>query len=156
MVARGSEPVPCPTDTLATWSALARFEDCFETIPTTPGVYMAREGARGPVVYVGMAGERRGRAGSHGSHAGGRQPSTRSSVASVRRSSRRSIENSWRPQADSSVSRTTRVGAVPLARLRSADSHPAGVPTLRAWQTTCAGDLGLAMARRRRDYRRVT
>ena len=28
--------------------------------PLLPGVYMAREGATGPVVYVGMAGERRG------------------------------------------------------------------------------------------------
>lgn len=35
--------------------------EAITTAPVTPGVYMAREGPSGPVVYVGMAGERRGR-----------------------------------------------------------------------------------------------
>lgn len=32
--------------------------------PLVPGVYMAREGTAGPIVYVGMAGERAGRTGT--------------------------------------------------------------------------------------------
>ncbi len=43
----------------ADWSAWVPF-DQVATAPRLPGVYLAREGADGPVVYVGMAGERTG------------------------------------------------------------------------------------------------
>jgi hypothetical protein len=46
---------------LASWSPWVAFEDALATAPTQPGVYMARDGATCEVVYVGMAGERRGR-----------------------------------------------------------------------------------------------
>jgi hypothetical protein len=37
------------------------FDEAVKSATTTPGVYMARAGETGPLVYVGMAGERRGR-----------------------------------------------------------------------------------------------
>ena len=46
------------------WSQWVRFSDALTTAPRLPGVYRARTGRDGPVVYVGMAGER----------AGGRRP----------------------------------------------------------------------------------
>lgn len=49
-----------PVDVPGGWSAWVRFADALETAPRTPGVYLAREGISGPLVYVGMAGERRG------------------------------------------------------------------------------------------------
>lgn len=45
---------------MADWSAWVPFEEALVTAPLVPGVYMAREGTDGPVVYVGMAGERAG------------------------------------------------------------------------------------------------
>ena len=49
-------------DDLAAWSAWRSFDErAVSEAPTTPGVYMLREGREGPVVYVGMAGERRGK-----------------------------------------------------------------------------------------------
>jgi hypothetical protein len=45
---------------LAGWSAWVPLAVARATAPTLPGVYLAREGADGPIVYVGMAGERRG------------------------------------------------------------------------------------------------
>jgi hypothetical protein len=45
---------------LAEWSAWVPLAVARATAPTLPGVYLAREGADGPIVYVGMAGERRG------------------------------------------------------------------------------------------------
>lgn len=47
-------------DALADWSDWVSFADALDVAPREPGVYMAREGRNGPVVYVGMAGERRG------------------------------------------------------------------------------------------------
>lgn len=47
-------------ETLAEWSAWVPFSAAIESAPRLPGVYMAREGHGGPLVYVGMAGERRG------------------------------------------------------------------------------------------------
>lgn len=52
---------PAAVESLATWSAWVPLPDAAATAPLNPGVYMAREGADGDVVYVGMAGERRGR-----------------------------------------------------------------------------------------------
>ena len=48
------------TDTLAEWSPWYPFDDACKEAPRLPGVYMARLSIDGPVVYVGMAGERRG------------------------------------------------------------------------------------------------
>ena len=45
---------------LASWSPWLPFGDAVLTAPRQPGVYLAREGVRGDLVYVGMAGERRG------------------------------------------------------------------------------------------------
>lgn len=47
-------------DALATWSPWAPIATATPTDPLTPGVCMARHGATGPTVYVGLAGERRG------------------------------------------------------------------------------------------------
>lgn len=46
------------------WSQWVRFSEALATAPRLPGVYRARAGRDGPVVYIGMAGER----------AGGRRP----------------------------------------------------------------------------------
>jgi hypothetical protein len=48
-------------ETLADWSAWVPWSEAAMTASLRPGVYMARKGADGAVVYVGMAGERRGR-----------------------------------------------------------------------------------------------
>ncbi|MCR6484591.1 hypothetical protein M8542_17335 [Amycolatopsis sp. OK19-0408] len=45
---------------LADWSHWVPFAAARESAPQVPGVYLAREGATGDLVYVGMAGERRG------------------------------------------------------------------------------------------------
>lgn len=45
---------------MADWSPWVPFEQALPAAPLLPGVYMARVGADGPVVYVGMAGERAG------------------------------------------------------------------------------------------------
>ena len=45
---------------MAEWSPWVPSEEALQTAPLLPGVYMAREGADGPLVYVGMAGERAG------------------------------------------------------------------------------------------------
>lgn len=47
-------------DRLAEWSPWLPFDDGCQSAPRLPGVYMARAGLTGPVVYIGMAGERRG------------------------------------------------------------------------------------------------
>ena len=53
-----------PTDdivaSLAVWSPWLPFDDAVISAPRLPGVYLARQGAYGGLVYVGMAGERRG------------------------------------------------------------------------------------------------
>lgn len=46
---------------LAAWSAWVPLSEAVAAAPLLPGVYMAREGVGSAVVYVGMAGERRGR-----------------------------------------------------------------------------------------------
>jgi hypothetical protein len=47
-------------ETMADWSPWVPFDIGAITAPRLPGVYMAREGPDGPIVYVGMAGERAG------------------------------------------------------------------------------------------------
>ena len=44
----------------AEWSEWVPFAEALATAPTVPGVYLAREGEAGPIVYVGHAGEREG------------------------------------------------------------------------------------------------
>jgi hypothetical protein len=44
---------------LASWTHWVPLGDA--EVPRSPGVYLARRGASGPVVYAGMAGERSGR-----------------------------------------------------------------------------------------------
>lgn len=44
--------------TFAAWSPWLPFAAAVAAAPCTPGVYVAREGVIGPLVYVGMAGER--------------------------------------------------------------------------------------------------
>lgn len=46
---------------LADWSDWAPFSAAHELAPLVPGVYLAREGADGELVYVGMAYERHGK-----------------------------------------------------------------------------------------------
>jgi hypothetical protein len=43
---------------LARWSQWGSLADAALRAPTTPGVYLARSGASGPLLYVGHAGER--------------------------------------------------------------------------------------------------
>ncbi|MGH8972782.1 MAG: hypothetical protein ACRD0C_06205 [Acidimicrobiia bacterium] len=50
-------------ETLADWSPWIPFSEALHSAPRLPGVYLAREGKTGPVVYVGMAGERAGTSG---------------------------------------------------------------------------------------------
>jgi hypothetical protein len=45
---------------LAMWSAWLPFGEAATKAPRLPGVYLARQGMTGGLVYVGMAGERRG------------------------------------------------------------------------------------------------
>lgn len=52
--------VPQELDGLARWSDWMPFADAIDAAPRLPGVYMARSGSSGPIVYVGMAGERAG------------------------------------------------------------------------------------------------
>jgi len=47
-------------DQLADWSPWFPFDQVRTAAPKNPGVYLAREGCDGELVYVGMAGERRG------------------------------------------------------------------------------------------------
>ena len=47
-------------DQLASWSPWVPFGEALLTAPRVPGVYVAAEGAGAVVLYVGMAGERRG------------------------------------------------------------------------------------------------
>ncbi len=47
-------------DELVSWSPWVPFVEAAISAPRVPGVYTAREGATGPLIYVGMAGERRG------------------------------------------------------------------------------------------------
>jgi len=49
-----------PVDELAAWSPWLPFAQAATSAPQLPGAYMAREGTAGLLVYVGMAGERRG------------------------------------------------------------------------------------------------
>jgi hypothetical protein len=44
------------------------FTQALADAPRTPGVYLAREGPDGPIVYVGCAGEREGSGRPHGIH----------------------------------------------------------------------------------------
>lgn len=50
---------------IADWSRWAPFAQARASAPRVQGVYLAREGPEGALVYVGMAGERRGQ-GIHG------------------------------------------------------------------------------------------
>jgi hypothetical protein len=52
---------PSPVEDLAAWSPWVALAEAVALAPLVPGVYLAREGESGPTVYVGMAGERRGR-----------------------------------------------------------------------------------------------
>jgi hypothetical protein len=45
---------------LAAWSPWLPFEETAISAPRLPGAYLARKGSDGGLVYVGMAGERRG------------------------------------------------------------------------------------------------
>jgi hypothetical protein len=47
-------------DGLAAWSLWLPFDEAVASAPRLPGVYLARQGSDGGLVYVGMAGERRG------------------------------------------------------------------------------------------------
>jgi hypothetical protein len=47
-------------DSLCEWSDWVPLAVAARTAPATPGVYLARQGQDGPIVYVGMAGERGG------------------------------------------------------------------------------------------------
>lgn len=49
---------------MADWSEWVPFGEALASAPLVPGVDMAREGTTGPIVYVGMAGERAGRTGT--------------------------------------------------------------------------------------------
>ena len=66
MSSRG-EPAAAATEAmhaveqLASWSAWVPIAEALATAPRSAGVYMARQGATGPIVYVGMAGERSGK-----------------------------------------------------------------------------------------------
>ena len=42
------------------WSEWVPFSEALASAPRAPGVYMAREGETGEIVYIGMAGERQG------------------------------------------------------------------------------------------------
>jgi len=42
------------------WSDWIPFAEAIAAAPKVPGVYMAREGEHGQIIYIGMAGERRG------------------------------------------------------------------------------------------------
>lgn len=42
------------------WSSWVPFVEAAAAAPRTPGVYMAREGEAGAIIYIGMAGERKG------------------------------------------------------------------------------------------------
>lgn len=55
-----SSPAALAVADLAAWSPWVPFAEALEHAPRTPGAYIARESASGSVVYVGMAGERRG------------------------------------------------------------------------------------------------
>ncbi|MEU8112741.1 hypothetical protein [Micromonospora sp. NPDC048947] len=46
---------------LAAWSPWTPFELAIQQAPRLPGVYLARQTATGPLAYVEMAGERRGK-----------------------------------------------------------------------------------------------
>lgn len=48
-------------EALADWSDWVPFAEALATAPRQPGVYLAREGVTGNVVYIGMAGERNGK-----------------------------------------------------------------------------------------------
>lgn len=48
-------------ESLAQWSRWAPIGEALAMAPRSAGVYMARQGPHGPVVYVGMAGERNGK-----------------------------------------------------------------------------------------------
>lgn len=52
--------LPASVAGLASWSRWIPFADALSTAPRKPGVYLARLGDEGPIVYVGLAGERSG------------------------------------------------------------------------------------------------
>lgn len=56
----GNIDAVCVLDELASWSPWVPFGEAATSAPRVPGVYAAREGATGPLIYIGMAGERRG------------------------------------------------------------------------------------------------
>ena len=60
----GNDRVLNILDELATWSEWVPFGEALASAPLVPGVYVAREGTGGAIVYVGMAGERAGRTGT--------------------------------------------------------------------------------------------
>jgi hypothetical protein len=49
-----------PISHLASWSGWLPFQQAVLHAPKFPGVYLARRSAHGELIYVGMAGERRG------------------------------------------------------------------------------------------------
>lgn len=48
-------------DSLAQWSEWVPISEALAVAPRSAGVYLARQGQAGPIVYVGMAGERNGK-----------------------------------------------------------------------------------------------
>lgn len=45
---------------VADWSPWLSLDEAVKVAPRLPGVYLARQGEMGPIVYAGMAGERSG------------------------------------------------------------------------------------------------
>jgi hypothetical protein len=59
--APGSAKAFAAVEGLGDWSGWVPIEKSLQLAPREPGVYMARTGRHGPVIYVGMAGERSGK-----------------------------------------------------------------------------------------------
>jgi hypothetical protein len=59
--APGAAKAFAAVDRLGDWSSWVPIEKSLQSAPREPGVYMARTGRHGPVIYVGMAGERSGK-----------------------------------------------------------------------------------------------
>lgn len=55
-----SENMSADVESLAEWSPWVPFAEALAQAPRLPGVYLDSEGAEGPIVYVGMGGERAG------------------------------------------------------------------------------------------------
>jgi hypothetical protein len=56
----GPQNLSVELDPELSWAPWRPFEDAVRVAPREPGVYVARERPTGQIVYIGMAGERRG------------------------------------------------------------------------------------------------